>query len=642
MVIYIMKNVVVICCNDKYVAKAIVALNRFSSYNPEYYRVIIGTYFNEESKILCNEYDVKLIEINLSSDFININIRPYGLRYPIECFYHFYAYKLFENYDYIIKIEPDIYTNKKIDINFDLIKYIGGSHIKSHTIEDFSAIYKDYENIKKLYKFMNIKQYRILPGVIIYNVKGLESIKFYEKIIEYYQMSIKINCPRCGDDSLIVMYQLLNPSHIFLLKPSFHILVFEQLNNINYNKVTFFHFGGATNKYWYIKESDKLHDIQKFFYDNFIEFVYNNFSLEFIKKYIPNIYLDIKDVVIPFYYYNTVDNFGDLITPYLLNKFCDKDTYKYSFTEGIPKIISCGSIMRMCNSNTIVYGSGIRDIDQVINKGIIKLVRGPLTRNRLLEIECYCPPTYGDPGLLLPLYYNPDIKKIYKLGIIPHHIHYKKIYDKYNSDKDIIVIDLINKNIESVIRNIISCEKTISSSLHGLIVSDAYNIPNKWVKFSNEIYGDDTKYHDYFLSVNRVDTEYIDCISYKDIPENTFDIINDVKISYDINKLQEKFFMNKNGINNYTKYLFKNLLLKKKIINTEINLMQSNEWLAFKGHWIFLNDKLRSTTQTYLKKKDLLNSKLSENDKFKVSKYTMVLYLGDYNKNYYLIQYSGP
>ena len=38
----------------------------------------------------------------------------------------------------------------------------------------------------------NLRQHRILGGVKVYNIKGLLKIKFYEKMVHYYQKSIQI------------------------------------------------------------------------------------------------------------------------------------------------------------------------------------------------------------------------------------------------------------------------------------------------------------------------------------------------------------------------------------------------------------------------------------------------------------------
>ena len=357
----------------------------------------------------------------------------------------------------------------------------------------------------------------------------------------------------------MVLYQIFNEDKIYLLESENHI--FSTILSMDkwYNKInniTCVHLV-ALDKYWSDKQNCSL--LTNYFRNNFIEFIYNNFSLDFIKKHLPEIYIDTQNVKIPFYFYDSALNFGDFITPYFLKKFCNEDDYSFDCKSNKNnKIISCGSIMRLCNDNTIVYGSGIRDIDQNVCKGHIQFVRGPLTKQRLLDINCFCPPVYGDPALLLPLYYKPIVEKKYKLGIIPHVIHHNIVKSQYN-DKETLVIDLATDNVEFVVDQINSCEKIVSSSLHGLIVSDAYNIPNKWVKFNNKINGDDTKFFDYFQSVNRKDQKYIDCDNYSILPDNVFDLIQNVNNDFDINKLKDKMFFDEKGIKNYTKYLFAKL-----------------------------------------------------------------------------------
>ena len=202
--------------------------------------------------------------------------------------------------------------------------------------------------------------------------------------------------------------------------------------------------------------------------------------------------------------------------------------------------------MRLAHKNTIVCGAGIRDKNQDIKYTNALFVRGPHTRNNLLQRDIYTPPVYGDCGLLLPDFYTPNFTKKYKLGIIPHYVDYSKVLELYGNKSDILIIDVKEPNIERTIKKIAKCEKIISSSLHGLIISDAYNIPNKWIKFSNNINGDDIKFHDYFLSVKRVDKTPI--INFDDILETNHitNLIQPVQIEFNKKELQEILFYNKN------------------------------------------------------------------------------------------------
>jgi hypothetical protein len=549
-----LKLAVFISCDDQYVPLAIVALANFVDKNPSYDRYIIGTEFTADSKTLAAKHATSLIEVDLRGDFIDLDKRPYGQKYPAECFYHFYGYKALSDYDFIVNIEPDVYTNRRLDIDLETVTHIAGGYKNNLTISKFPALSKNLKQLQNNFGALNAHQLRILGGVRIYNVKGLQKVNFYETIVDYYQRSLLLGIPRCGDDSLMVFYQALNPTHVKTLGPMFNFIGNFDLDRVP--QLYYFHFCNSTQKPW--SSGRPRFKADRYFTDRYIEFVYNHFDADFIRCYLPTLYVDISSIRIPFYYYHRVNNFGDLITKYFLEKFCAPSTYTYDFTEtNKPKIISCGSIMRLCNTKTIVYGSGIRDRKQAIKRGHIEIVRGPITRKRLQEIGCFCPPVYGDPALLLPLYYQPSVEKKYELGIIPHHIHYERVKTLYGDDPRLVIINLLNDNIEHVIDEIVSCKATISSSLHGLIASDAYGIPNKWIRYDNHIKGDNTKYYDYFASVNRQDGKFIDALGFKFLSvDEILSQIGPVNINYDAQALRDRMFFDERGIKPWTQYLY--------------------------------------------------------------------------------------
>jgi pyruvyltransferase len=201
------------------------------------------------------------------------------------------------------------------------------------------------------------------------------------------------------------------------------------------------------------------------------------------------------------------ENFGDLLGKYLVEKISKKTVVwalpsKFSLWNYFePIYVTIGSILANVNENCIVWGSGIISKDYVIKKAKFIAVRGPQTRKHLVNQGFEVPEIYGDPALLLPDFYSPNINKIYKYGVVPHYNDYKLISQLYKDQKDILVIDLMTNNIEVVTDLILQCEKIISTSLHGLIVSHAYRIPAIWVQFSNKLFGDGIKFLDYFESV---------------------------------------------------------------------------------------------------------------------------------------------
>jgi hypothetical protein len=193
-----------------------------------------------------------------------------------------------------------------------------------------------------------------------------------------------------------------------------------------------------------------------------------------------------------------VGNFGDVLTPYILDYF----NISYSYTNKHHSnfdAICVGSIARYAKENTVVLGSGfLSRKNNVPYNADYRFVRGPHTRAMILKAGGSCPEIYGDPGLLLSLI-SSESQKEYDLGIIPHASHYEKIKNLYPNE---FVINLTTNNALKTAKEISKCRNIISSSLHGIIAAHSFNIPAAWVKFEG-IKGDDIKFEDYFAAIKK-------------------------------------------------------------------------------------------------------------------------------------------
>lgn len=201
-------------------------------------------------------------------------------------------------------------------------------------------------------------------------------------------------------------------------------------------------------------------------------------------------------------------NFGDIMGPWLVAKLFDVNVVRGNHDD-INCLFTIGSIAQKATDNTVIWGSGLMSSYSKPNTSCKYLaVRGPKTRNIILEHGGQCPEIYGDPALLAPLAYNKKINKTHSIGIFPHYVDYELINAWYGSNKEVKIINPVSGCIESTINEILSCEKIISSSLHGIIVANAYGIASKWVKFSDKLAGDGNKFLDYFASVSIEDESY--------------------------------------------------------------------------------------------------------------------------------------
>lgn len=209
-------------------------------------------------------------------------------------------------------------------------------------------------------------------------------------------------------------------------------------------------------------------------------------------------------------------NWGDELNFHFFRAVTDKKIIVYPNTYfaricAVKNIVSIGSILcNIPNRNSIVWGSGIGN--DIFDKQLrtrpkeILAVRGPLTASWLRKRGISCPDIYGDPALLLPLFYSPKRKAQKKIGVIPHLIDWNislELINTLNAD-DVRIISMKHySNWTDVIDEIVSCDVICSASLHGLIVAEAYGVPSVWIKFSEMKPGWDFKYHDFYASIGR-------------------------------------------------------------------------------------------------------------------------------------------
>jgi pyruvyltransferase len=125
-----------------------------------------------------------------------------------------------------------------------------------------------------------------------------------------------------------------------------------------------------------------------------------------------------------------------------------------------------------------------------------------------MDVGIDCPRVYGDPALLVPLWFWPDVRRTHEVGIVIRHSEHLW-RDAVTPDGPVRIIDFGSADLEAVTREILSCRTIISSSLHGLVIADAYGIPNAWLGTDGRVGGSrpnggEFKYLDYFASVNKL------------------------------------------------------------------------------------------------------------------------------------------
>lgn len=199
---------------------------------------------------------------------------------------------------------------------------------------------------------------------------------------------------------------------------------------------------------------------------------------------------------IPVFWHIGRPNFGDDINPDFFSMLAG-DSVRLATNRNQPHFLGIGSILESSKKNSIVLGSGLLAPPvHHIEYGKVISVRGELTRKSLgSDLSMLL----GDPLVLIDEVLPRTGLKTDIIGFVPHINELKKA--KALKIPNIKIIDVSKRPID-VVREIGSCAKIYSQSLHGLIVADAFQVPNVWIAPSAGMLGGEFKFKDYFSTLD--------------------------------------------------------------------------------------------------------------------------------------------
>lgn len=222
------------------------------------------------------------------------------------------------------------------------------------------------------------------------------------------------------------------------------------------------------------------------------------------------------------YWWKAKPNFGDALNPILLSLLSGVPV-EWSDSADQPVLTCVGSVIDHAKPGWAVWGSGLVADDVTAPPDLrILALRGPKTRERLVSLKHDPPAIFGDPCLLMPVVWPlPHARVKYEWGFIPHYVdlsrsamrHHRslwmvrKLREVLRREHSIVIDPRLP--IEEYVRRFARCRAIVSSSLHGVVMAEAYGKPCVWIRFadSRDIIGGEFKFRDFFEGVGKQSVE---------------------------------------------------------------------------------------------------------------------------------------
>lgn len=202
-------------------------------------------------------------------------------------------------------------------------------------------------------------------------------------------------------------------------------------------------------------------------------------------------------------------NFGDALGPIVVSAISRRRLRKKPFVSDETRLATIGTIAQNFAGGTVrVWGTGLDVFSPGINvdeagyhlppatRFQIAATRGRHTRDRFAALGVRVPNVFGDPGWFAAKIWPDHARqeKTYDLGLVLHLSEWaercpgaplKPALRRYDLPPDLAErVTFINpvaersvEGVGEVVRRICQCRRVLSTSLHGIVVAEAFGIP---------------------------------------------------------------------------------------------------------------------------------------------------------------------
>jgi len=198
-------------------------------------------------------------------------------------------------------------------------------------------------------------------------------------------------------------------------------------------------------------------------------------------------------------------NAGDELSRDIVSRLLDMRGYSLCCSVSRKRMLAVGSVIHYANTGDCIWGTGVngkipenmhryRDLD-------VRAVRGPKTREYLQNKGIAVPEVFGDPGILtdwiypLDMLVKPEEFRSTEPSVIRHLNEPPAELPSGTREIDPRVSSM------AFTREIVRSSCVLSSSLHGVIIAEAFGVPAVLVRPGSD--ETEFKYEDYFRGTGR-------------------------------------------------------------------------------------------------------------------------------------------